>query len=570
VPPIGAGANLHLGFFYHSIVRSGITAFSSSAFATSSDTFSYPAPTFLNNTIALVSSPVFSTNLRLLNTFSQSIRMNGTNFCNDETAAKLYYGPEQNPFQFICEINPTLTTASTLFCDTADFSQGTDLIFTYVAMNQISNGTDKISYPSAATIQYARGCAGTSGDKTINCDTAGGQTLTLHGLDFKSPIAVFVNGQPCETATVISQTEVTCQMPPGTGADRSVFVNSDNIFSRPVVLVSYGAPVIDTISGCSYASVTKTVDCPRTGNTTIVLTGRNFGVGGTILIGSLPCTNPSITHTSASCNVPAGNRLDVSVLLIQYNGETSSSSSISLSYTQCDKGTYENGTACPACEKGTYSQFKGLTTCSDCDEGKFASNIGAQSCDPCPLGSWSAKGQSRCYNCSAGFMSAGTPCQACLPGLRLLFLYPFFFFRFIMSYNFSFAPITGSYAINGSSVCIDCPLGTFSGQAASTCSQCAKGSFNNVQGRQECFGCPVGKFGNVTGSSFCYDCPPGFAQPSTGQTACVQCNPGYYNVLAGRGGLSFLDLFLLLLLRVVIPSCYFHLFCSFVLSSSFP
>jgi hypothetical protein len=90
-------------------------------------------------------------------------------------------------------------------------------------------------------------------------------------------------------------------------------------------------------------------------------TGQNFGIGGTILVGSLPCTNPSITHTSATCVIPAGNRLDVAVLLIQYNGDTSSASSITLSYTQCDKGTYENGTSCPSCAKGTYTAFKGLT-----------------------------------------------------------------------------------------------------------------------------------------------------------------------------------------------------------------
>jgi hypothetical protein len=51
--------------------------------------------------------------------------------------------------------------------------QGTDMSFVYVALNQVVNGTDLISYPSAATIHSATGCPDSSGAKTINCDTAG-------------------------------------------------------------------------------------------------------------------------------------------------------------------------------------------------------------------------------------------------------------------------------------------------------------------------------------------------------------------------------------------------------------
>jgi hypothetical protein len=216
LPPVGAGANLQLGLFYSaSLLRPGISSFETSTpFALSNDTFSYSPPSFTNNTLALVSAfSSVSTNLRLLNTYSQRIKLNGTNFCSDETAAKLFYGPPDNPLQFDCVVDSTLSTSTILFCDTADFSQGTDLMFTYVALNQEVNGTDLISFPAAATIFSAAGCAGISGIKTIGCNTAGmfsfpliqchllivdlsylvgGQILTLNGQDFRSPIAVFV------------------------------------------------------------------------------------------------------------------------------------------------------------------------------------------------------------------------------------------------------------------------------------------------------------------------------------------------------------------------------------------
>jgi hypothetical protein len=100
--PAGAGAGLR---FNMRITSAYVTARPSAGLdlkhviATSSDSFAYPLPYFTNATIGTLGAAQTSTELRLLNTFSQTIQLGGFFFSNVSAAVKIFYGTASNPFQ---------------------------------------------------------------------------------------------------------------------------------------------------------------------------------------------------------------------------------------------------------------------------------------------------------------------------------------------------------------------------------------------------------------------------------------------------------------------------------------
>lgn len=130
----------------------------------------------------------------------------------------------------------------------------------------------------------------------VNCPTVGGKRLTILGQHFLPPVAILV-GQPlpcfasltpccvlCDLAQIdagagtnvsmVSLTELHCDLPPGAGLLRAVVVSANNLQSPLVNLVSYRLPTITAItttsaSGRVCAAVggnsLKLVDCPRNG-----------------------------------------------------------------------------------------------------------------------------------------------------------------------------------------------------------------------------------------------------------------------------------------------------------------
>ena len=117
------------------------------------------------------------------------------------------------------------------------------------------------------------------------------------------------------------------------GADQSVVVTSAGQFSYPEQLISFASPTITQISSSACSSSSNSslavVNCPRSGNVVLTVSGANFGQSqATVLIGSLSCTNvvqdPVTPHTLLTCLLPSGNQLQRPVFVFQHNGDISS------------------------------------------------------------------------------------------------------------------------------------------------------------------------------------------------------------------------------------------------------
>jgi hypothetical protein len=113
-------------------------------------------------------------------------------------------------------------------------------------------------------------------------------------------------------------------LPSGTGFDQSVSISSEQQYSQPVLLLSYGAPTINALIGCSSdpTPAISAINCAREGGDILTIQGLNFGSSGaTVLIGSVLCLN--VVHDTVTpnelvtCTLPAGNLLERPVILIQ-------------------------------------------------------------------------------------------------------------------------------------------------------------------------------------------------------------------------------------------------------------
>ena len=174
--------------------------------------------------------------------------------------------------------------------------------------------------------------------------------------------------------------------------------------------MSYSAPVITSVSGCTATSnPKKTVDCARAGGTTITLQGTNFGASGaTVLIGSstvcsfallspsdslsaMQCNatthDPVTPHTQVTCVLQGDNGVDRSVILfqvqclgclplllscmrlaLQRGGEITSSPGF-VSYLQCQPGYYQSDLDCKPCPSGSYQSAGSQSVCLQCATG---------------------------------------------------------------------------------------------------------------------------------------------------------------------------------------------------------
>jgi len=134
--------------------------------------------------------------------------------------------------------------------------------------------------------------------------TAGGTPLTLTGSNFGSgPVTVTVGGRNC-SVTGHTDTEATCTLPAGEGLGVSVILVAGGQFSNALSL-SYDPPVLDPI----------TASAPTSGGTALTLTGSNFGLTPTVVVGGRNCPVTVHTHTQAVCMLPEGQGKDLEVLL---------------------------------------------------------------------------------------------------------------------------------------------------------------------------------------------------------------------------------------------------------------
>ncbi len=437
------------------------------------------------------------------------------------------FGPLPDADQYMCQVLPD-SSSTKISCLTPFSCQGSSLSFKVQVENQFTLSDFVASFPTTPFIYQAMGCGVTQGNGTAGCSTEGGDLLTIIGKNFvqtgvEGGLTVSVGGRVCrEPGVDVASlgTRLTCIMPSSTGGTgRSIIVSSLGQSSEPAPLIGYAPPTITTISGCvpsPTGSEHSIVNCPTGGGSRITLTGINFGVdGAVILIGNSLCL--SVSHGSGAndnlnpnryveCSVPSGTGIERPVLLLQGGGGIGSNTS--LSYTECQPGTYIVGLGCLPCATGQFSAIPSSPECRNCYGGTYSDVYqGASFCHSCPAGRVSEAGRSSCTNCSVGeYVSAAgqASCIACVPG----------------TYSNR----------NATEICTVCPVGRsqpLSGQ--STCVDCEVGKANAAVGQIACASCSPGTFRATTGGVTCQACAPGTSQPGPGQASCVPCLKGSFS-----------------------------------------
>jgi hypothetical protein len=135
-------------------------------------------------------------------------------------------------------------------------------------------------YPTRPKVLKAIGC--TTDPKAtstiINCPTTGGVTLGLLGTNFDAggvaaSIGVTIGGLDC-IESFSNSTYIECELGPGTGQRLPVRVQSGDIASLAVPLVSYGIPFITQLPGCF--GITRPINCDRLSTPTITIIGHTI------------------------------------------------------------------------------------------------------------------------------------------------------------------------------------------------------------------------------------------------------------------------------------------------------
>jgi hypothetical protein len=157
-------------------------------------------------------------------------------------------------------------------------------------------------------------------------------------------------------------------------------------------------------------------------------------------------------------------------------------------------------TQCIACSQGTYFEYG---KCIECPLGKYSYETNSTQCIECPDGQYTlSTGSTRCLTCASG--------------------------KYIQSTKFNSTDCllcdVGKYSEQGSDRCIDCPIGSYSGNKASPfCSFCPSGTFSNIPSTSRCKSCSPGKYAQNSNSSSCTQCPDGFIASEYNTVTCTKC-----------------------------------------------
>jgi hypothetical protein len=173
-----------------------------------------------------------------------------------------------------------------------------------------------LSYVEPPLVTSVTGCAGGSALSAVGCFPAGGDNITIRGVNFggigsdtaSDTASVSVNGFAClDVLHSLSKptSELSCRLPAGTGAALEVAVLHAGQAGTMVNAVSYLRPVISRVMGCG-ADVSplpivhdgvlslngSAVGCPTSGVANITVDGFHFGPRNTppkVLIGGHEC-----------------------------------------------------------------------------------------------------------------------------------------------------------------------------------------------------------------------------------------------------------------------------------------
>ncbi len=241
-------------------------------------------------------------------------------------------------------------------------------------------------------------------------------------------------------------------------------------------------------------------------------------------------------------------------------------------YRGCLPGFYAEGEACQPCPSGRFSMFGLMDPCTLCASGRYGATaaMNTSTCSGnctagftcplgsisdtvsvCPVGQFSNPGASTCSGCAAGQYGATAAmntsgCTAACPAGT-------FGSASGLSTSACSGNCTAGYACpagSTSATAVQCPPGTYSVVAASSCELCPEGRFGASAAlpSSACSGactagyfclagsasstqgtCPPGQY-SIAGAASCTNCSAGRygASPGTNSPSCdAVCNPGY-------------------------------------------
>ena len=215
----------------------------------------------------------------------------------------------------------------------------------------------------------------------------------------------------------------------------------------------------------------------------------------------------------------------------------------------CNPGTYQNlpgQTLCDNCPPGTYSTQYRSQICWSCGAGTQQSSDGQSSCISCAAGTFSLYNMSQCLACAYGHYSnsSSTTCTRCQEGYntsaegsisendcRRVCKAGEYGYNNGLANDNGTCDLCSPGTFSASSyftVCISCPLGTFSGINMSSCSACEAGTYSAVIGSTNCTSCLKGHFQNQVGHSTCFPCPTGTFSPREMSIVCSNCSAGLF------------------------------------------
>ena len=379
--------------------------------------------------------------------------------------------------------------------------------------NVFGEATGTLSY-APPEIHSISGCELNSKDptSTLDCNTVGGDTITIVGSNFGlSQLVVKINMNLCTNVThddILPDRKVTCITPPGAGKSVIVELEAMAVSGRSSKL-SYKVPTVLSYSGCPSELIDgqQTISCPRqqtvgedgsAQQTVITVTGNNFGpshayvvVAGRLCMRADPPEgfDADDYHTTAFAVLEPGSGSKQRISVLQVGGELSDGNGI-LDYKACEPG-----------HMNLYNEVKGYYECVECNPGSYARGYDALACEQCPSNFFTLDTQ-HCEACPDNEMSsAGARSCECKPG-------------FVRD--------------SATNSCL-CPPGYQLNQATEMCDLCAVGYYKEALSNSWCESCQDHMSTSLTlttgakSSDLCL-CPSG-TYKSLNQT-CVDCVDG--------------------------------------------
>jgi hypothetical protein len=215
----------------------------------------------------------------------------------------------------------------------------------------------------------------------------------------------------------------------------------------------------------------------------------------------------------------------------------------------CNAGfTGADGGPCIACVAGKYKNTTGSALCKDCGTAKYSAEVAAETesvCTVCPDAASSPPGSTVLVHCQCneGYTgSDGGPCDACIPGTYkagagtaqcvACAAGKYLEHAAAISQSECVSCVENSHSEPGSANATDCSCNAgYTGSDGGPCVACVAGKYKPSPGSSACLACDVGKFSGAeaeTNASMCVECPA-FSSAISASTAVddCYCNVGY-------------------------------------------